>query len=131
MVIALRADRWRTGRDALDGDAPRLVGAPPGDVVAVTAIAQPALFLENARRAGARVADVLITFPDHHDYDAGDAARIEKRAAGRAIVTTAKDWIKLHTLLPPDRVYVLEQRVEVETGSDVLDTMLRRLTVRA
>ena len=129
MVVALVADRWRAGADAL---APAAAGArsPDQPVIAVTAIAQPALFVENARAAGATV-DELIAFPDHHAFDTADAAEIVSRAAGRGIVTTAKDWIKLQALLPAAQVHVLEQRVVLEQGSDELDALLARLVARS
>ncbi len=94
--------------------------APPGgNVLAVAGVAQPALFAENARSAGADVTDVLV-FPDHHPYEPRDAERILAAAAGRDIVMTAKDYVKLEPLLPQERVWVLLQRVTVETGSDAL-----------
>ena len=128
IVVGLVADRWRAGADALEPTA--AVASPPAQpVIAVTAIAQPTLFVENARSAGATV-DELVAFPDHHAFDAADAAEIERRAAGRGVVTTAKDWVKLHALLPAAQVHVLEQRVVLEQGSDVLDALLARLVSR-
>jgi tetraacyldisaccharide-1-P 4'-kinase len=59
-------------------------------------------------------------FPDHHEYAAADAERIAATAGERAVVTTAKDHIKLGSLLPAERVWILEQRVEVDTGSDAI-----------
>ena len=129
MVVALVADRWRTGADALE-PAPAGARPPEQPVVAVTAIAQPTLFVENARAAGATV-DELVAFPDHHAFDASDAAEIQSRAAGRGIVTTAKDWIKLQALLPAAKVHVLEQRVVLEQGSELLDALLARLMARS
>ena len=133
IVLALRADVWRRGTDAFAAEPERTSRdtssgdtAPAGEVVAVAAIAQPALFVENTRNAGANVTEV-ITFADHHEYDDGDVADIERRAAGRGIVTTAKDWIKLRTLLEPGRVPVLVQRVEVEQGGEVLEALLASL----
>jgi tetraacyldisaccharide 4'-kinase len=96
---------------------------PPDPVVAVVALAEPGLFADNARRTGTIVRAVL-DFPDHHAYTAADAERILRRVDGAAIVTTEKDWIKLHTLLPPDRVWLLTQRVRVEHGAGVLDERL-------
>jgi tetraacyldisaccharide 4'-kinase len=91
-------------------------GLPPGNVLAVAGVAQPELFAENARTEGADVTEVLV-FPDHHEYSSVDAERIRTTAAGRSVVTTAKDYVKLSALLTYIDVWILEQRVEVETGS--------------
>jgi tetraacyldisaccharide 4'-kinase len=93
---------------------------PPRDpVVAVAALAEPELFAGSARLIGTTVRAVL-GFPDHHAYTAADAERILRHVDGAAIVTTEKDWIKLQTLLPPDRVWLLRQRVRVEHGAGLL-----------
>lgn len=120
-VVHLHAAKWRRGDRAWNNaaDAPPAVGA-----LLVTAIAQPGPFEENARAAGAVLMDRAF-FPDHHDYSAADAAAIMKRAGTGAIVTTAKDWVKLETLLPPERVWVLHQTVEPEDGGDVLLAAVR------
>lgn len=102
-------------------------GTPPGNVLAVAGVAQPTLFAENARHAGADVTDVLV-FPDHHEYTTADARRIRSVASGRAVVTTAKDHVKLGTLLTETDVWILDQRVEVETGSDVIAAALDGVT---
>lgn len=94
-------------------------GPPPGTALAVAGVAQPELFAENARAVGADIREVLV-FPDHHEYTERDADRILQAAAGRPVVTTAKDHVKLSTLLGPELLWVLEQHVEVETGSDAI-----------
>lgn len=99
---------------------------PEGDVLAVTAIARPELFVENARAAGARVTSTLF-FPDHHDFGDDDLARIRELSAGRPIVTTAKDMVKLEGLDPTLDLWVLDQEVVVERGEDELSGLLDRL----
>jgi tetraacyldisaccharide 4'-kinase len=116
VVAELRAARWRRGDGA---EAP----APPGGTVALSGIAHPDLFLAGARAAGAQVEDALV-FRDHHTYDAADASRIAAHAGGRPVVTTAKDWIKLRTLLDPARVWVLEQEVHIAHGAETIDHLL-------
>jgi tetraacyldisaccharide 4'-kinase len=102
-------------------------GAPPaGATFAVTSIASPDAFAENARRAGAAVADGL-AYPDHHAFDAADAARIVAEAAGRALVTTEKDAVKLVPLLPETPLWVLLQRVRIEAGEAAVEDVLDRV----
>jgi tetraacyldisaccharide-1-P 4'-kinase len=55
-----------------------------------------------------------LSFPDHHDYSADDVRRIRKAAAGRTIVTTEKDAVKLQGLVEREDVRVLGQRVTIE-----------------
>jgi tetraacyldisaccharide 4'-kinase len=118
LTIALLPDRWvgATGE----------THAPGGEALAVAGVAAPELFVANAREAGANITGV-ITFRDHYTYAPADAERIRMVAAGRAIVTTEKDWIKLAPLLPGADVRVLRQKVEVGRGGDVLDRLLGAL----
>lgn len=96
---------------------------PEGEVVAVTAIARPELFVDNAREARARIAGSLC-FPDHHEFTARDLEEIRRAAGGRPIVTTAKDLVKLGPAAPDLEYWVLEQEVVVEAGGAALSELL-------
>ena len=48
-------------------------------------------------------------------------------AGNRAIVTTAKDQLKLTRLQTHTELWILDQSVEIETGQDVLAAALDRL----
>lgn len=100
---------------------------PPGaEVLAVAALAAPEPFAAQLRQAGYRVETAF--FPDHHDYDAGDARALVARAAGRPVLTTLKDAVKLRALLPPDLpAWVLRQEVRVTSGLEALEGALRRV----
>ena len=76
--------------------------------------------------AGAEVAEALV-FPDHYRYGPADVDRIRGRAAGRPIITTAKDAIKLRPLADGLELWVLEQAVVPEEGADALVAVLDRL----
>jgi tetraacyldisaccharide 4'-kinase len=117
--LALVADGW-ADREGTAAEA------PAGGVLAVAAIARPALFLRNAAQAGAEVEDVLV-FRDHHDYTPADLGRLRERAAGRTIVTTEKDWVKLARIDPGLDLRVLRQRVEARAGADAFLALLERL----
>lgn len=102
-------------------------GAPPdGEAVAVTAIARPRDFVANAVAAGACVVDTVV-YRDHHAYDDADVRRIMDVAAGRPIVTTAKDAVKLMRLAPELDLWILEQGVAIEAGGDALERRLDAL----
>ncbi len=121
----LTPERWRRAIERTRSDAP-----PREPVLVVAAVARVDLFAEGVRAAGAQVAEVM-AFRDHHAYTSTDALRIRERAAGRQIVTTAKDWVKLRALLPPDAVWLLEQDVVMTDGGTHLDRLLSGLPVRA
>ncbi|HEV2736865.1 MAG TPA: tetraacyldisaccharide 4'-kinase, partial [Longimicrobiaceae bacterium] len=88
-------------------------------VLAVAALADPGPFAENLRGMGMSVE--LAAFPDHHAFDAAEAAALRERAGRRPIVMTHKDAVKLRDLLPPSAgAWVLTQRVRFTAGGDVL-----------
>ena len=97
------------------------VDAPPGDALAVAAVARPDDFRENvAVLLGREVA--LLAFPDHHEYRDDDIRRITKTADGRAVVMTEKDAVKLAPWtsdLP--EAFVLTQDIVWELGRDEVE----------
>jgi tetraacyldisaccharide 4'-kinase len=102
------------------GDARALDFLAGRDVLAVAGLAQPGPFFAALRDAGATVEEAA--YPDHHAFTADDALRIVSRAAGRPIVITRKDAVKLRALMSPSAlVLVLEQAVRIESGGDALD----------
>lgn len=115
IVVHLAPGRWL--RNGLPSDP------PAGPAVAVAALAEPEVFAASARHAGADVAR-LLPFPDHHEYDPRDAARILAAAGEGGIVTSEKDWVKLERLVPGDRVHVLAQEVRLEAGAETLAGLL-------
>lgn len=117
-IVALEPGSWRHRGEA--------ASLPEGRVLAVAALAEPEQFAETAMAAGARVSGTL-WFRDHHDYTVEDAQRILGAAHGGPVVTTAKDAVKLETLLPESRLWILEQRVVVESGEDVLNGLVTEL----
>jgi tetraacyldisaccharide 4'-kinase len=73
-------------------------------VLLLTAIAAPERVMNDLRAAGWQVADHL-AFADHHHFTAADIATITARVAAcgaAAVVTTAKDAVKLERWLPID-----------------------------
>ena len=61
----------------------------------LTSVAEPEAFLQTVRAAAPGTDVRLRGFPDHHEYTEADARRIVGDAAGRTIVTTEKDAVKL------------------------------------
>ncbi|HWK89176.1 MAG TPA: tetraacyldisaccharide 4'-kinase [Longimicrobium sp.] len=93
-------------------------------VLAVAALATPEPFLEHARQMAAEVDAAL--FRDHHAFTRDDVTALLQRAAGRPVLMTQKDAVKLRELIPAGvDAYVVEQHVTLERGGDALDAALR------
>lgn len=97
-----------------------------GAVVAVAAIARPDLMLGQLRAQDIEVARML-AYPDHREYTLKDAERILRVAAGRPIITTEKDLVKLEKLIDPANMWVIDQQILIEEGKDALLAMLDRV----
>jgi tetraacyldisaccharide 4'-kinase len=122
-AVHLRPSGWRTaGPPAAELVA---VSAPAEPALLVCGVAEPTLVAGSARAAGADVAAVL-AFGDHHDYSDSDVRHILEVAAGRCIVTTEKDWVKLEPRLAGMRVWLLTQEVVVEHGAHSVEALLTR-----
>ncbi|HUQ82274.1 MAG TPA: tetraacyldisaccharide 4'-kinase [Gemmatimonadaceae bacterium] len=94
-------------------------------VLAITGIGNPGAFHAQLAAHGASVQPVA--FRDHHRFTTGDAHTLAAKAAryDRA-VCTLKDLVKLGPLWPgPSPLWYVSQRVDVETGADALDAVLK------
>ena len=101
-------------------------GPPAGDLLAVSSIAEPDGFHEMVRSKASGVVESM-AFPDHHPFSNNDVRRIRERAAGRPLVVTEKDAVKLRPFsqqLP--RTYVLRLRVAWDFGQDAVMELIRR-----
>jgi tetraacyldisaccharide 4'-kinase len=97
-----------------------------GPVVVVAAIARPDLLIEQLQAQGIEVAKA-VAYPDHHTYTLRDAEYIWRSAGTMPIVTTEKDAIKLVSVIDPERLQVLKQRVVIENGRDELLAAIDRV----
>ena len=71
--------------------------------MAIAAIAVPTAF-DSLIAAGVTVAQLIA---DHHNFTALDVQRILSLAAGRAVLCTAKDAVKLRAVWPLDQAEVI------------------------
>lgn len=113
-LVSLHPGEW----EDLAGDR---AAAPEGPVLAVSSVARPESFVTLLEETGMPSVD-LMAFPDHHPYGLGDVERITGRAAGRTLVTTEKDAVKLlpfRNRLPGVRVLPLRVRAEPAAGRAV------------
>ncbi len=122
--IHLGEEAWT----ALEGDpaVEAYTGPPAGDLLAVSSIAEPDTFHEMVRSRASGVVECM-AFPDHHPFSAKDVRRIVERAAGRPVVITEKDAVKLRSFsqeLPG--TYVLRLQVAWDFGQDAVMELVRR-----
>lgn len=111
--------------DRMEDDVRRLDWLDGRRILAVAALADPRPFFAHLREHAADVESVAR--PDHHAFTADEAAALAARADGRVMVMTHKDAVKLRPLLSADvDAHVLEQRVEITAGGEILDAALRR-----
>ena len=104
------------GDEVIDSDA------VPRSVAALCAVGNPAAFFEQVRRAGL---DLVLAraFPDHHKYTQGELDEVSREAeavGARAVLTTAKDAVKLRELSPPLPFYVVETDLEFDDEAALL-----------
>ncbi|MEQ1857150.1 MAG: tetraacyldisaccharide 4'-kinase [Longimicrobiales bacterium] len=104
----------------------RLDGAPgrpaAGNLLAVCGIGRPDAFAKAVAREGTGAVE-LFSFPDHHPFTSADVARMAARAAGRSIVVTEKDAVKLEPLLgalASVPVHVMSDRFVWDWGEQVV-----------
>jgi tetraacyldisaccharide 4'-kinase len=99
------------------------------DVLALASVAWPDEFSAFLREAGAHPERMY--YPDHHPYTRREVEEIQHRAAGRPVITTQKDAVKLRSLWGSGTdAWVLPLRVEVESGGGALDEALGRALTR-
>lgn len=104
--------------------------APPrGPVLAAAGVARPQAVLRHVEDLTSEACE-LMAFPDHHEYRPRDVRRMLKRAAGRPLVVTEKDAVKLlpwAELLSGTRVLI--QTLEWLEGRASLEGLILGRTV--
>jgi tetraacyldisaccharide 4'-kinase len=101
---------------------PLQVGAT-GPALAVCGIADPRAVARQLVQAGVDVQEVL-AYDDHHEFSVGDVTFIEREAAGRQIIVTEKDAVKLEKLSSTPFV-VATQTLQLESGGSELERLVR------
>ncbi|MFO7893528.1 MAG: tetraacyldisaccharide 4'-kinase [Longimicrobiales bacterium] len=87
--------------------------------VAVAGVGRPKAFFQQVADLGVSLTGTL-AFRDHHPYHPADADGIRDAAGAAPVITTAKDAVKLETLLPDTDLWVLDQTVTFEEGREAV-----------
>jgi tetraacyldisaccharide 4'-kinase len=119
---------WRFRREMVVPQIPETLVSQP--FVAFCGIARPEQFFSGLAQQGFRIAEKH-AFPDHHSYTTGDVEvlyRIARATGSGALVTTAKDLVRLRSLgtsldnaLP---IYAVDLRVVLEDEAGVAAWLL-------
>ena len=99
---------------------------PPARAAAFCAVGNPSSFFERVRRTGYELA-LSTSFPDHHIYSQSEIdsiARSAQNAGATALITTAKDAVKLRSLSFSVPCYVLEIEISIENGEELTRLLL-------
>ena len=91
--------------------------APPLRVAAFCAVGNPGSFFAKLRQAGYEV-ELEKAFHDHHVYSQDEIDFIIKETRAEALITTAKDAVKLRTLSFSVPCYVAEIEIVIENAED-------------
>ncbi|PYS90320.1 MAG: tetraacyldisaccharide 4'-kinase [Acidobacteria bacterium] len=99
-------------------------------LMAFCAIGNPQAFFTHARNAGYDLSQTRV-FPDHHNYTQTDVDALTRAAAqhgARALITTAKDAVKLRSLHFSLPCFVLEIALMLEDEASLLALVRRVLS---
>ena len=103
----------------------------PASVTAFCGIGNPASFFTHLERAGARVV-LTQAYADHHVYQQNEIDRLiekAKAAGATALVTTAKDAVKLSALHFELPCYKLEIEIAIDEGEQLAGFILSQIAV--
>lgn len=100
--------------------------ATPARVAAFCAVGNPSSFFDHLRRSGYDLA-LSTAFPDHHVYSQDEIdsiARAAQNAGAAALITTAKDAVKLRPMSFSLPCYVLEIEIAIDDDEDLTRLVL-------
>ena len=112
--------QMRTARVASLKNGPGSL-TPPAHVAAFCAIGNPSSFVEHLRRSGFELA-LTTSFPDHHVYSQDEIDSISRSAhdaGATALITTAKDAVKLRQMSFSIPCYVMEIEISIDNSDDL------------
>jgi tetraacyldisaccharide 4'-kinase len=114
------------------GAGVKLESARVGTVGAFCAVGNPGAFFEHVRRDGFELSYTR-AFKDHHAYTQTDAEAVAREAAGRgarALLTTAKDAVKLRGLDFALPCYVVETGLEFDDEARLLGLLRAAVSLK-
>jgi len=86
----------------------------------VAGIAKPESFFSYLKSGN----DTILTFPDHHHFNEKDIADIKHQAAGRIIITTEKDYVRMKDYFPAASLFYLPIRTSFISDGETFDRLI-------
>jgi tetraacyldisaccharide 4'-kinase len=124
LVVSTAVERVTRYRDLTGRTRPR----PHGHIVTACGVGNPLSFAARADREGLRAAGSVV-FGDHHPWDPGDVASVEREAARRgaaSVLTTSKDATKIDPAWVRADWLVMEIETVLATGErDLMERVER------
>lgn len=68
--------------------------------------------------------DIVLEYPDHHDFSENDIQNIKKQAENKLIITTEKDYVRLKSHIPSKQLYYLPIKTSFVSDSKNFDQIL-------
>ena len=102
---------------------------PGARVAAFCAVGNPESFFESVQRAGYEIA-LQKAFMDHHDYSQDEIdslTREAEKSGATALITTAKDAVKLRALAFEMPCYVLESEISIGEAEALRQMIFTRI----
>ena len=90
------------------------------DKLLIAGIAKPESFFFYLKSEN----DTILTFPDHHHFDEKDIADIKDQAAGRLIVTTEKDYVRMKDNFSSTQLFYLPIRTSFIADGETFDRLI-------
>ena len=87
------------------------------DKILLAGIAKPESFFAHLKQGN----DECLTFPDHHNFSESELEEIKKKATGKIIVTTEKDYVRLKGSILSEQLYFLPIKSSFLSDSDNFD----------
>ncbi|GEP50471.1 tetraacyldisaccharide 4'-kinase [Flavobacterium noncentrifugens] len=92
--------------------------------VLLAGIAKPQPFFDYLKNEN----DVILEFPDHHDFSDADIASIRNKADGKIVVTTEKDYVRLKGKIDDRQLFYLPIQSKFISESQSFDKTLLKYT---
>lgn len=117
---------------AADGESEPVESLAFRSVLPVCGVGNPRSFLGMVAEHAGHVGPPSV-FRDHHNYDRSDVGRLmdaARREGADVVLTTRKDWVKLHPLWPHEdgapQLLRLDTRIRFLDGRDAFDETILR-----
>jgi tetraacyldisaccharide 4'-kinase len=88
--------------------------------ILLAGIAKPKPFFEFLNSGN----DLVLEFPDHHDFSESEIIEIKTKAQDKLIITTEKDFMRLHGKLPENQLFYLPIKSNFIKNKNDFDTTI-------